>query len=260
MSGQVERPPAVPLGSPSEGGSRLARHARDFVVKGLINKGNEIWSQDRYRLDEAIDKIEQAWTLTRDPNLAVQLATMNDQALIVLREAFHRDPHHALVRHHAAITLLRHGTQADIRDFFESVLRIDRQDVFAQYMMALLDAYDVWVKELAAAIEARRDGRQPFIISCPVWGQPFADYFVRYLCAALLSPNNLPATAARCSVHLVIFTTQETENYLRADPLFGRLAEYATIHFMRYSDRQVKYGPAMEGHYGGEPVFYSNNT
>src|SRR5262249_18431174 len=209
MSGQVERPPAVALGSPSDGGSRLARHARDFVVKGLINKGNEIWSQDRYRLDEAIDKIEQAWTLTRDPNLAVQLATMydqanqNDQALIVLREAFRLDPHHALVRHHAAITLLRHGSAEDIRDFFESVLAIDPPDAFARFVVAMLDAYEGWVRELAAVIEATRDGRRPFIISCPVWGQPFADNFVRYLCAALLSANNLPALARRCAVHFV---------------------------------------------------------
>jgi hypothetical protein len=242
------------------------RHARHFVARALINQGNEIWSQDRDRIDEAIEKIDQAWTLTRDPNLAVQLATMydqtnrNDQALVILRDAFRRAPRHALVRHHAAITLLRHGTARDIRDFFASVLQIDPQDAFAHYATSLLEAYDVWVKELAAAIEAKRDGRQPFIISCPVWGQPFADNFVRYLCAALMSPNNLPAAAARCSIHFAVFTTEETENYLRADPLFGRLSEYATIHFMRYSERQVKYGQTMEAHYGDERVFYSANS
>ena len=267
MSGQVERPSdESPASSAPDQDGRLIRHARDFVVKGLIAKGNEIWSQDRLHIDEAIEKIEQAWSLTRDPRLAVQLATMydqanqNDQALIVLREAFRLDPHHALVRHHAAITLLRHGSALDIRDFFESVLAIDPQDAFAQFVMAMLDAYDVWVRELVAAIEAKRDGRRPFIISCPVWGQPFADNFASYLCAALLSANNLPALAQRYAVHFVVFTTAETENHLRADPMFARLGDHATVHFMRYTESQVKYGAAMEAYYGREPVFYSKNS
>jgi hypothetical protein len=267
MSGQVERPSDELLASsgPDQDG-RLVRRARDFLVKGLIAKGNEIWSQDRHRIDEAIEKIEQAWSLSRDPRLAVQLATMydqanqNDQALVVLREAFRLDPHHALVRHHAAITLLRHGGAQDIRDFFESVLAIDPHDAFAQFVMAMLDAYDVWVRELVAAIEAKGDQRRPFIISCPVWGQPFAENFARYLCAALLSANNLPALAKRCAVHVVVFTTLETESYLRADPMFARLGDHAAVHFMRYSESQVKYGAAMEAHYGREPVFYSKNS
>jgi hypothetical protein len=267
MSGQVEQPSGEPLASStSDSGGRLVRHARDFLVKGLITKGNEIWSQDRHRIDEAIDKIEQAWALRRDANLAVQLATMydqanqNDQALVVLREAFRLDPHHALVRHHAAITLLRHGDAQDIRDFFESVLAVDPKDAFARFTFDMLEAYPVWVRELVAAIEAKRDGRRPFIISCPVWGQPFAENFVRYLCAALLSANNLPALAERCAVHLVVFTTAETENYLHADPTFARVSDYASVHFMHYSESQAKYGPAMEAHYGHEPVFYSKNS
>jgi hypothetical protein len=267
MSGQVEQPSSEPPASPaSDQDGRLLSHARDFVVKGLIAKGNDIWSQDRHRIDEAIEKIEQAWSLSRDPRLAVQLATMydlvnqNDQALIVLREAFRLDPHHALVRHHAAITLLRHGTDQDIRDFFESVLAVDPSDAFARFVTASLEAYEGWVSQLAAAIEARRDGRRPFIISCPVWGQPFADNFARYLCAALLSANNLPALSRRCAVHFVVFTTAETENILRAAPIFARLSDYATVHFMRYSESQVKYGATMEAHYGREPVFYSKNS
>jgi hypothetical protein len=47
------------------------------------------------------------------------------------------------VRHHAAITLLRHGNAADIRDFFESVLKVDPKDAFAQFVMSLLDSYDI---------------------------------------------------------------------------------------------------------------------
>src|SRR5262249_45279505 len=99
--------------------------------------------------------------------------------------------------------------------------------------------------------------RQPFVITCPVWGQPFADHFVRYLCAGLLSTNNLPRLAQRCIAHLVIFTTAETESYLRADKLFARLSDFAVVHFMRYEDDDVKFAQAMEACYGKTDVFYS---
>ena len=166
----------------------------------------------------------------------------NDDALVVLREAFRKDPRHPLLRHHAAITLLRHGTAPDVRDFFASVLKIDPDDAFAQFVMSLLDSYDVWVGELVSSIVQKRDGRRPFIISCPVWGQPFAGNFAHYICAALLSPNNLPALAKRYSVHLVIFTTAETESYLTADPLFALLESYAAVRFVHYTEKQIGYG------------------
>ena len=94
----------------------------------------------------------------------------------------------------------------------------------------------------------------------PSGGQIFADSFVRYICAALLSPDNLPELAKRCSVHLVIFTTAETESYLIADPLFARLKEYATVRFVHYTDKQINYGQWMEAHYGRDEVFYSDRS
>jgi hypothetical protein len=260
-------PPGADGGKPRRGSQqRLGRAAADFVAKRLHQEANRIWSERPHDIGEAIEKAEQAWALLRDPDLAVQLATMydkanrNGQSLVVLRDAFRRDPRHALVRHHAAITLLRHGQPADIRDFFDSVAAIDPDDAFARFTLSLLDRYERWVDALATSIEAARDGRQPFIIACPVWGQPFADHFVRYLCAALLSRNNLPSLAKRCAVHLAIFTTTETEAYLRADALFGRLSEHAHIHFVRYEDGDVKYGQAMEACYGRTKVFYSKRS
>ena len=64
-----------------------------------------------HRIAGAIDRVEQAWSLARDPKVAIQLATMydrvnrNEDALVVLREASHNDPSHPMVRiigHNAA--------------------------------------------------------------------------------------------------------------------------------------------------------------
>ena len=152
---------------------------------------------DRSRIDEAIEKMEQAWALTQIPRSPSSLprcttgSIATTMRLSFFARRFARIRRHPLLRHHAAITLLRHGAAPDIRDFFASVLKIDPDDAFAQFVMSLLDSYDVWVDELVSSIVQKGDGRRPFIISCPVWGQPFADNFAHYICAALLSPNNL---------------------------------------------------------------------
>src|SRR5260370_36794991 len=169
------------------------RRARTFLAKGLLKEANRAGADDPRRIHEQIEKIEQAWTLTRDPRIAIQLATTydrinrNEDALVVLRQAFRQDPRHPLLRHHAAITLLRHGAETDIRDFFASVLKLDPDDAFAQFVTSLLESYDVWAEELVSSIDRQRDGRRPFIISCPVWGQPFAVNFAHYIRAALLA-------------------------------------------------------------------------
>ena len=244
----------------------LGSRATDFVATQLLRDGSALWSAEPHRVQEAIDKVEQAWALTRDPEIAIQLATMydranrNDDALVVLRQAFRKDPHHQLLRHHAAITLLRHGAPGEIRDFFEGVLKIDAQDAFARFVVALLDQYDAWVAQLASSIERKRDGRQPFLITLPVWGETHSAYCVHFFCASLLSPNNLPALARDHSIHIAVFTTDETEKALRAEPLFCRLEEYATIDVVHYSADLVGYRAAMEAGYGREQVHYSANS
>lgn len=240
--------------------------AVDFAAKGLLREGTELWAADPQLVCEAIEKVERAWALAGGADTAVQLATMYDlvnrhqDALVVLREASHADPRHPLLRHHAAINLLRHGTPGDMEDFFASVLTIDPDDAFAQFVKTFLDSYDPWVDRLASAIDSARDGRQPFVITCPVWGQPYSSYFVRYLCATLLATNNLPELAKRYAPHIVIFTTAETETYLRSEPLFARLGDYARFHFVHYSESQVSYGKTMEAHYGREKVHYSERS
>ena len=244
----------------------LGGRAAEAVAARLWREATELWSASPHRVQEAIDQAEQAWALTRDPEIAIQLATMydkanrNDDALVVLCQAFRKHPRHALLRHHAAITLLRHGRPDDVCDFFRSVLEVDGQDAFARFVMTLLDRYDGWVGQLASAIERKAGGRRPFIISLPVWGHTHSAYCERFFCASLLSPNNLPALARSHSVHIAIFTTEESEKALRAGPLFRRLEEHATIHFVHYPAELVDYHASMEASYGSEKVHYSENS
>ena len=244
----------------------LGGRARDFAATQLLREGSDLWAADPHRVQEAIEKVERAWALSRDPEVAVQLATMydranrNDDALVVLRQAFRKDPDHALLRHHAAITLLRHGAPDEIRDFFASVLKIDAQDAFARFVMTLLARYDGWVAQLAQSIERKRDGRQPFVITLPVWGETHSAYCERFFCASLLSANNLPALARDHSIHIAVFTTAESEQLLRAKPLFRRLADHATVDFVHYPAELVDYRAGMQACYGHEKVHYSQNS
>ena len=233
---------------------------------GLQWDGSKIWPADPHRIGEAIEKIERAWAVRRDPATAIQLATMYDHAnrhqdaLTVLRDAFRSNPRHPLVRYHAAMTLLRHGAIGDVRDFFESVSTVDPEEAFARFVNTLLERYESWVGQLTARIGQERTDLTPFVISCPVWGTTHASYFVRYLCATFLSENNFPQLAKRHTVHLVVFTTTEIEADLRSTPSFARLSEHATVHFMHYTDSLANYEALMNAHYGQEKMAYSGES
>jgi hypothetical protein len=244
----------------------LGARASRFVAARLLQEGGAAWSADPRRILEAIDKVERAWTLDRDPEIAIQLAILydranrNDDALVVLGEASRENPLHARLRYHTAITLLRHGTPTAIGEFFRGVLKVDANDAFARFVTALLDRHDEWALQLAESMKRTRQGWQPFLIAIPVWGEGFATFCMRHLCASLLSANNLPALAKRHPVHIAFFTSPDAEQALRAEPLFYRLEEHATIDIVHYPSEVMAYKASMAACYGHEKVPYSGES
>lgn len=259
MSGQGERSPWLSGRGRGLGQAIAARFARR-----LVDDGYRLWQAAPGRVTEAIDKVEAAWALVRSPDTALLLASLYDRAnrnasaLKVLRRAFHDDPDHPHVRLQAASTVLRHGTPYDVADFVASVLSVDPGDAFAQFADDVLRRYDGWVDGLAGEIEATRDGRVPFVLAYPVWGQPFADNFARFTLASLASPRNLPALARQYSAHVVVFTDEATEAMLRRDPVLPAVAAHARVHFVRYDASLTAYGTCMASHYAARKAFHSD--
>lgn len=243
-------------------GPRVSR----FAAARLLEEGGALWSADPERAWEAIDKLQRAWALDNDPEIAIQLAILcdrvnrNDEAAVVLSEASAKHPRHSRLRYHTAITLLRHSTPTAIRDYFEAVLKIDAGDSFAKFIMALLDAHDGWARQLAESMERARDGRQPFLIAIPVWGESFAAFCMQHLCASFLSPGNLPMLAKQHAVHIAFFTSAEAEAVLRAEPLFHRLEQHATVDIVLYPPDVMAYKASMEACYSQEAVPYSDQS
>lgn len=255
------RPPPGPQVTPGRSEGALEALAAD-----LLNEGIGMWLADSGRIVEAIVKIEQSWALRQLPETAIQLGVMYDlvnrhgDALAIYRQAVHRFPDHPRLRHEAGITLLRHGQPRDIKDFFHSVLRIDPTDLFAKLVMEMLDKYPCWVSSLASAIKVRHDGKTVYTLACSIWGDSFASDFIRYLCAVLLAPKNLPALALCHPVVFAIFTTAEIERRLRADPQFQKLATYAAVQFIHYDAHLVDYREQMQRHYGDALGPYYSRT
>jgi hypothetical protein len=238
----------------------------DALAQTLRDEGVTTWLSEPYRIVDAIIKVEQSWTLRKTADTAISLGVMYDlvnrhqDALIIYREAFHLFPEHPRLRLEAGIKLLRHGLSGDIRAFFESVLRFDPSDPFAKMVTEMLDNYPSWVGSLATTIKADKSGRKAYLLTCGVWGEPFTTNFIRYLCATLLSPDNLPALAQHHAVHLAIFTTPENEDRMRADPIIRQVASYASVHFMRYETRWAQYKATMLDRYGPElGPYYGRN-
>lgn len=234
-------------------------HPYDFIpaiAEALLREGQEMWAEKPHEIAQAIAKVEKSWALQPGPETAIQLGVMYDRvnrhrdAISIYRQAFHTHPEHPRLRHEAGITLLRHGSAEEAKEFFDSVMRIDPNDAFAAYYDGFATCYRAWIDELHQAILAKSSAREQFIIACPVWGTQFAEDFVRYLCASLLSPNNLTALASKRPVHFVVFTTPETRDWLMDQPIIGQVARHASIHFALYSDTMVPFAQTMRDHYG----------
>ncbi len=227
------------------------------LAAALLQDATEIWAADPHRVTDAIIKAEQSWVLLPSPDAAIQLGVMYDRvnrhcdALSVYRQATHAFPHHARLRHETGITILRHGTAADAREFFESVLSIDPGDCFAVYFNILSGLYQQWIEELDREMQTP-EGPCPYVIACPVWGETYARDFVRYLCASLLASGNLPGLACGRKVHFVVFTTEATRMQLETDSTFNRLRSCASIHFIVYPDELIDFSAPMKRAYGEE--------
>jgi hypothetical protein len=244
----------------------FARWRSGIAAQRLKREGAEMWAGDPFSVADAIERVERSWTLDPDPTTAILLATMydkanrNDDAMAVLWQALQAAPDHPLIRHHAVITMLRHGRPEDIRAVIDHILSNDPADAFATFVARLLERYDGWVDQLVDSMERRRSGRPLLLVSLPVWGPVFTDYCLRYFCASLMAPGNLPRLAESHDVNIAVFASEETATALRASPLFGRLAQYATIDFVIYGDDLMGYKSAMAAGYSDQPVYYSSET
>lgn len=258
--------PPSPNEPPKQDLEQTTAQALESLATRLRQDGIVQWMTHPHQIVDAIVKIEQSWALRPDADIAIQLGVMydlvnrHDDTLAIYRQAFHRFPEHARLRHEAGITLLRHGAPHDIQDFFESVQHFDSSDVFAQFVSQLLGQYPSWIDSLEAAIGEGSNGRSVYLLTCPVWGEPFTTNFIRYLCATLLAPNNLPALVEHHDVHFAVFTTHESELRLKADPVFEKLAAQVSIHFIRYDSHWVQYKDTMDAHYGPELGPYYSRT
>lgn len=240
--------------------------AARFLADNFLKQDVSGQAEDQQRLVAMIDDLEAAWALTRTADAAMLLCVLYDKvnrhadSLDLLRTAVRRYPSHALLRYYAASVLLRHGGDREIREFVEGVQAIDPGDAFSRFAQLLLDRYATWIRDLANSLRQSNTKGAPFLIACPVWGEAFANYLVEFPLAALLSPGNLPALSKTHDVHYVLFTTKETERFLRQLPRFSELQRYATVHFFHYEQELVGYSRSMKEGYGSVKVPYSDQT
>ncbi len=66
--------------------------------------------------------------------------------------------------------------------------------------------------------------RSPIALVCTVWGTEFCDFFCRYCLATLLNPANLPRACAADDFTLLLYTTKDDLEHIRAHPNFRKLA------------------------------------
>jgi hypothetical protein len=71
--------------------------------------------------------------------------------------------------------------------------------------------------------------RSPIALVCTVWGTEFCDFFCQYCLATLLSPANLPRACADDDFTLLLYTTKDDLERIRANPNFKKLARLIDV-------------------------------
>lgn len=256
----------VARGTKSSARSSVDAEALESLAQTLLDEGIGLWLNDQHNVVEAIVKVEQSWALKRTPDTAIRLGDLYDRvnrhqdSLSVYRQAFNLFPDHPRLRHEAGITLLRHGHPDDVKTFFRSLRQLAPDDTFARFVGEMLDLYPSWVTDLIEAVRADKSGKEVYILSCAIWGEPFATSFLKYLCASLLASNNIPALVRDHSIHFSIFTSPALEARMRADPIFQQLLSHISVHFVHYDPAWLCYADSMQRHYGPELAPYYSRT
>jgi hypothetical protein len=89
------------------------------------------------------------------------------------------------------------------------------------------------------AEEPLNESDMKFRLITTVWGERFADHFLRITVRSLLAEGNLDALVDGEGAAYSIFTTHETVNYLRASPLFQQLEKQIKIDFLLFGDHDI---------------------
>lgn len=219
------------------------------IANTWFNDAVALWARDPHQVRAACEQLEKALALSNEPRIVIHLAATyvkmnrNDEAMEAYRRGVQDHPHNRELWHHAGVHVLRHGDWSDARDLYDSILSIDRDDLFANFFLLMDRNFPHYVDRLTRAIAGRSTGAshgRRFIITCAVWGPRYVKDFLDYALASLLAEGNLRAMAGRHEVHFAIFTTAEDRDALRGHVNFKRASRHAKIHFIIFHPHMIK--------------------
>lgn len=249
----------------------MAPETPAFTLEGfahtLVREGQILWSKHPHEIAKAIELVERGWAIAPSPEYAIQLVVMYDRVnrhadtLKVLRLAVRIFPDDQDIRCYASTTLFRHGSFEDLKEYASSILRRDEGDMFSRFVLEVGEFFAAQVQALVKHVRQSARGARPFFLTVAIWGEDYIDEFLRYACAALLAPNNLPGLSSAYAVDLVIFTTPEGQARLENSPIFSRLLEFAKVSFHIYPGSMMIERRSFDGHYGSRlGEYYARST
>lgn len=176
-------------------------------------------------------------------NVSMSLASImlrqrrHAEAKSFFRMAFELRPEDPQVQDAVGENIIRHGTSAEIREYFEAVLRVDPASRMARFALEVQRRFPKMVDALceAHASQRRAGGGRAGIIVMPLWGESYLRIFCDYALHILLASGNLPKLAEFYGdLRFEIFTTAAGRRKLVANSRFRALRELLPIRFTIY--------------------------
>ncbi len=173
------------------------------------------------------------------------------EAKSYFRKALDLFPANPDVQNAGGENVIRHGTPAEIRDYFEAVLAANPASRMARFALDVARLFPAMVADLKFRVETsgKGDGRRRAILVMPLWGDAFLRIFRDYTLPILLGPGNLSALAGRHDCQFAIFTTETCRASLEADARFRALAGHLSCHFIVYPDELMRFSDHHVGRF-----------
>lgn len=174
------------------------------------------------------------------------------EAKAYFRKALELFPNNPDVQDGGGENVIRHGTAAEIREYFEAVLAANPQSRMARFALDVARLFPGLVDDLMRRVggSGRTAGtRAKAIVVMPLWGDAYLKLFRDYTLPILLGPGNLPALAEHYDPHFVIFTTEACRRALENDTRFAALGRLMPCHIVPYPDELMSFSDHHVGRF-----------
>ncbi len=221
----------------------------------LYRQATTQYDQDKFRIHECIELLEQAFSYAALPTIGQKLADLKlavgdaDGALATYRRTFEEFPDYERIWYFYLICALRYADSETNITLLNEILARQPDYALALFFKTLFEQFQAQVSSIEGSIAKSRDqSRRGHVVGLVAWGGHYVDLACRYTLSALMAGGNLPALSEKKDVHIVFFTDAAGAEALKQTPVYEAVCRHCRFHIVVYPQELLEHfeNPSFE--------------